>query len=94
MAYGKKLSFVFDKNLDKFIANEHAEGNNFKTFHDRYECYERWEFNLESLGCDIRPSMSNKKDFIRIEHPARRVWIFVPQELAEKILVLGDIPNG
>lgn len=78
-----KLEVMFKKNLDDLAG-----------LNDEFSRIGEWENRLESLGCKVRPTFmsAREKDHHRIEHPRRQVWILVPDELAEKILVLGGLP--
>lgn len=58
------------------------------------EILAKWNGFLSSHGIEISKGLSKKPGAIRIRNPSIDPpdWIVVPEELAMKILVLGDLP--
>lgn len=73
----------------------------FRKFQDLYDRKERdflllgtlreWEYHLHSLGVHRMPEDGYQNGFV-IWSNAMKDWVRFPEELAERVLVLGLIP--
>jgi len=69
--------------------------NLFEKRYDSFGDTEKWHIHLKSLG--IRLTENKRKVGLSVPDPHTKqcwipLWISVPEELAQKILVLGGLP--
>lgn len=63
-----------------------------RTMNLRWNSREEFENYAKSIGCFLKENKKRRKGFIIVPRIYDKVCMEIPVELADKILVLGDLP--